>query len=84
MLTSKRRFKRHRLFNKKCSLFLTLSTLRVCRRGLESPCIEFVLVGEINYVILGRMSILADSTQPYPKVLLETKINIFMQKVRLI
>ena len=34
-----RRFKKQRLFNKKCSLLLTLSTLRVCRRGFESPCI---------------------------------------------
>ena len=38
MVTSKRRLKRHRLFNKKCSLLLTLSTLRVCLRGFESPC----------------------------------------------
>ena len=44
MKTSKRRFKRHRLFNKKCSLLLTVSTLRVCRRGFESPCIVMLMV----------------------------------------
>ena len=40
MVTSKRHVKRHRLFKKKCSLLLTLSTLRVCRRGFESHCIS--------------------------------------------
>ena len=40
MVTLKWRIKRHRLFNKICSLLLTPSTLRVCRRGFESPCIS--------------------------------------------
>ena len=37
MVTSKRRIKRHRLFNKKCSLLLTLSTSELVTEVLNHP-----------------------------------------------
>ena len=61
MVTSKRRVKRHRLFNKKCSLLLTLSTLRVCLRGFESPCITFNNnMWELTFLSLAWLNMLAD------------------------
>ena len=44
MFALKSRVKRHRLFNKKCSLLLAQSTLRVCHIGFESSCIRPVTV----------------------------------------